>query len=262
VQRYAWCVMEGPPDMPIRDDQLTARFEPFDSFWEAPSDIEKGYSRFYQFYKCNYLRYIPQHKNSRILVISCGPGYFVNMLARHGYSNVIGIDSFPDKVEYAKKRGLNCEVAQVFAFLRSSEPFDVIVAEQELNHLTKPEIIDFLELCFEKMNDGGTILVHAINGTSPLTGAESRAGNFDHFCSFTEFSLNQVLHHPGFVEIKPFPLDLYVFYRNPLNYVAMAIDRFYTLFFKLNFRLVGKTASIFTKKIGAVARKPMRSGAK
>ncbi len=57
------------------------------------------------------------------------------------------------------------------------------------------------------------------------------------------------------VGIKPFPLDLYVFYGNPLNYVALLLDRLYTLFFRLNFILVGKSAKIFTKKIAAVARK-------
>ena len=246
---------EEPQKMPISDEQLAARLEPFDSFWEAPTNLEKGFTTFFKFYKRNYLPYIPENKNSRILVISCGPGYFVDMLGRHGYTNVVGIDSFPDKVEYAKKRGLNCQVARAFAFLRSNEPWDVIVAEQELNHLDKGEILEFLSLCHEKLNPGGTILVHAINGTSPLTGSESRAGNFDHFCSFTEFSMKQALNYPGFVDIKPFALDLYVFYLNPLNYVGMAIDRFYTLFFRLNFILVGKTAKIFSKKIGAVARK-------
>ena len=27
-----------------REFELTAKIEPFDSFWEAPEDIEKGYS--------------------------------------------------------------------------------------------------------------------------------------------------------------------------------------------------------------------------
>ena len=57
--------------MSMTDDQLASKLEPFDSFWEAPTDIEKGYSKFHQFYKCNYLPYIPQDRKSRILVISC-----------------------------------------------------------------------------------------------------------------------------------------------------------------------------------------------
>ena len=36
---------------------------------------------------------LPEERASRILVISCGPGYLVNTLKRHGYENVTGIDS-------------------------------------------------------------------------------------------------------------------------------------------------------------------------
>ena len=61
--------------------ELTAKMEPFDSFWEGPENVEKGYASFYQFYKHNYLRYFPERKDCSVLVVSCGPGYFVNTLA-------------------------------------------------------------------------------------------------------------------------------------------------------------------------------------
>lgn len=240
----------------ISDSELTARFEPFDSFWEAPEDIEKGYTTFGAFYRHNYLPRVPEDRSARMLVVSCGPGYFVNLLREEGYENVVGIDSFPEKVEHARRRGLDCRVDRVFRFLRASEqPFDCIVAEQELNHLTKAEILEFLAACRDNLAEGGRIIVHSINGTSPLTGSESRAGNFDHYNSFTEYSLRQVLEHSGFREVEVYPLDLYVFWHNPLNYVAWLIDRLSTLFFRLNFILVGKSARIFSKKLGGVGVK-------
>lgn len=240
----------------ITDERLAARVEPFDSFWEAPEDIEKGYDSFAAFYRHNYLGRLPARKDARILVISCGPGYFVNLLRDEGYTDVVGIDSFPEKVAWAEERGLPCRVARAFAFLREAErPFDAIVAEQELNHLTKEEIVAFLELAHRKLSDGGTLLAHSINATSPLTGSESRWGNIDHFNSFTEYSLRQILEYAGFREVELFPLNLYVFWKNPLNYVAWAVDRLNSLFFRLNFILVGKSATIFTKKLGAVGRK-------
>lgn len=241
----------------LRDEDLTAVMEPFDSMWEAPPDIESGYDKFAKFYAANYLPHLPEDRDARILVISCGPGYFVNLLVERGYGNVVGIDSFPDKIEWAKQRNLPCQVAQVFSFLRAStEPWDAIVAEQELNHLTKSEILAFLELAREKLVPGGELVLHAINGASPLTGSESRAGNFDHYCSFTEYSFQQVLEHTGFTDIRVFPLNLYVFWLNPLNYVAWAIDRLNWLFFAFQFKLVGKSARIFTKKLGAAGRRP------
>lgn len=242
-----------------RDEELTARMEPFDSFWEEPDDIEAGYTSFGKFYAHNYLPHVPEERDARILVVSCGPGYFVNLLTERGYENVVGIDSFPWKVEYARERGLDCEVARVFSYLeQSDEPFDLIVAEQEINHLTKEEILRFLEVSRENLRPGGRLIVHSINGTSPVTGSESRAGNFDHYCSFTEYSLRQVLEYSGFEDVELFPLNLYVFWLNPLNYIALLYDRLSTWWLRLRFRLVGKDATIFTKKFGATCTKPRK----
>ena len=46
--------------------ELAAQIEPFDSFWEAPEDVESGYKQFDAFYRHNYLRHIPADRQSRI----------------------------------------------------------------------------------------------------------------------------------------------------------------------------------------------------
>ena len=55
--------------------QLSARLEPFDSYWQAPADVDRGYKSFSTYYRANYLGHIPADRDSEILVISCGPGY-------------------------------------------------------------------------------------------------------------------------------------------------------------------------------------------
>lgn len=243
------------PLKPITSE-WTAKIEPFDSFWEAPDNIEKGYKSFFQFYKHNYLKHVPDNKNARILVISCGPGYFVNLLKTYGYTNVLGIDSYPEKVKYAQERNLNCQAASALEYLNNNqEPFDVIFCEQELNHLTKAEIIDFLQLCWANLVTNGVLIVHGLNGANPITGSEAFAQNFDHYNSFTEYTLHQILDYTNFSDIKVFPLNLYVFYANPLNYVLIALSALYTAFFRFSFLLYGKKNKIFTKKIGAACRK-------
>lgn len=243
------------------DEGLAARIEPFDSFWEAPEDMEGGYRSFGRFYRHNYLDRMPSDRRARILVVSCGPGYFVQMLEDEGYENVVGIDSMEEKVELGRLRGLDCRTARVFRFLgeraEAADPgFDAIFCEQEINHLTKTEILSFLGACRAALRPGGTLIVHSINGANPMTGSESRAGNFDHYNSFTEYSLRQVLVHAGFSDVRVFPLRLYVFWRNPLNYVALAAFGLSAILFRAYFRLVGKDARIMTKKIAASARRP------
>ncbi|MBV7338379.1 NAD-dependent epimerase/dehydratase family protein [Chloroflexi bacterium TSY] len=198
---------------------LSAKIEQFDSFWEGPDDVEKGYTSFGHFYRANYLPYVPKDRKAKILCISCGPGYFVHLLQEEGYQNVLGIDSELSKVRYAAQKGLNCIVAQAMNFLEGArEPFDVIICEQELNHLTKEEMVIFLRLCWRKMSPGATLIVHGLNGANPLTGSDAAAQNFDHFNTFTEYSLQQVLEYSGFVRVRTIPLNLYVFFDNPLNF--------------------------------------------
>lgn len=256
---------DGRPVTPataVDDFTLTAKIEPFDSFWEGPEDVERGYRTFALFYRHNYLRRLPAERSARILAVSCGPGYLVDLLAREDYRNVLGIDSAPEKVAHARRRGLNCMVARAFPFLaeRPSE-FDAIVCEQELNHLTKDEILAFLALCRRALRPGGTLVVHGLNGANPVTGAEALAQNFDHYNTFTEYTLRQVLGHAGFAAIHVFPLRLYVFYGNPLNYVLMAVAALYTAVFRLSFMLYGKSNRLFTKKIAAVCRAPLAAAA-
>lgn len=235
------------------DKKLTAQIEPFDSFWEAPENIEKGYASFSKFYTRNYLRHFQVKPSDRILVVSCGPGYFVEVLKKRSCKNVLGIDSDQRKIAYAKARRLNCRAENAFAFLnKNKEPWDIIFAEQEINHLTKNEIKIFLKLCYANLKKDGSIVVHSLNGANPITGAEALAQNFDHYNTLTEYSLAQVLKSCGYKRTKIFPLNLYIFYENPANYIGMFLDRVIQLILRLGFIFYGKSNKIFSKKIGAI----------
>src|SRR5690606_39125343 len=108
-------------------------------------------------------------REARILVVSCGPGYLVSALREAGYSNVTGIDSDPEKVSHGIKRNLDCRAAHAFEFIEAStEPYDVIIAEQELNHLTLDEQVEFLALCRTRLRQGGFVFVYGLNGANPL----------------------------------------------------------------------------------------------
>jgi len=236
--------------------RLAARLEPFDSYWQAPKDIDKGYDSFAAYYRANYLPHLPQDRSARILVISCGPGYLVNVLAQKGYRSVVGIDSDPAKVEHARKRGLPCEVSEAFPYLEGKRgEFDVIIPEQELNHLTHQETIEFLQLCHAALKPGGRVIVYAMNGANPFVGAENLAHNIDHFYIVTEYSLGQLLELGGFKDVKPFALKLYVFWKNPLNYVGLIVTGILEFLMRIIFMLYGKKVRVLSKKVAAIAFK-------
>ena len=60
----------------------------------------------------------------------------------------------------------------------------------------------------------------------------------------------------GFEQIKVMPLRLYVFWKNPLNYVGLAVTTVLELFFRACFVLYGKDVKVLTKKLAAVCRNP------
>lgn len=241
----------------VRSDQLAARLEPFDSFWQAPDDIESGYGKFAAYYRHNFLPLMPTDKSANVLVVSCGPGYLVKVLEEEGYRNLLGIDSFPAKIAYAEERGLNCRVERGFEHVASHpDEYDVIIAEQELNHLTLDESLSFLALCRNSLRKDGLLVVYAMNGAHPLYGAENLAHNIDHFYTVTEFSLSQIMSAGGFEDVRIHPLKLYVFWKNPLNYVGLAITGLIDFTVKMLFKLYAKNVKVLTKKIAASGRNP------
>lgn len=240
--------------------KLAAQLEPFDSFWEGPEnpeDVEKGYAKFAAFYSDNYLKRLPSSTEANTVVISCGPGYFVDLLKQQGYSNVLGIDSDAEKINTAVSRGLNCKQLRAFEFLQETPDnhFDIIFCEQELNHLTKSEMVSFIRLCVAKLKPGGCFMSHGLNGANPITGAEALAQNFDHYNTFTAYTFDQVLSNNGLDRVEVFPLNLYVFWKNPANYLLLAFTTVLHSLFRLMFIIYGKHNKIWTKKIGAVGYK-------
>lgn len=241
----------------LTSDRLAAKLEPFDSFWQAPDDIESGYAKFDAYYRANFLPLLPDDREAEILVMSCGPGYLVKTLAEAGYRNVLGIDSFPDKIAYAEQRGLNCRVERGFEHLASHVgAYDVVIAEQELNHLTLDESLSFLALCRKSLRPDGLLIVYAMNGAHPVYGSENLAHNIDHFYTVTEFSLRQIMTLGGFADVAVHPLKLYVFWKNPMNYVGLAITTVIDVAVKILFKLYAKDVKVLTKKIAATGRNP------
>jgi len=237
---------------------LSARLEPFDSYWQAPEDVEAGYRSFAAYYRANYFHRLPGDLAVRVLVISCGPGYLVDVLKTAGYCDVTGIDSDPAKVAWARRRGLNCSAAEAFPYLQAAAEgtYDVIIPEQETNHLTLDETIEFFRLCHRALKPGGRIIAYAMNGANPLVGSENLSHNIDHFYNFTDHSFEQTLRLGGFVRIRTFPLRLYVFWKNPLNYAGLIATALIEFALRLVFVLYGKKVRVLSKKIAAEGFKP------
>jgi 2-polyprenyl-3-methyl-5-hydroxy-6-metoxy-1,4-benzoquinol methylase len=236
--------------------KLTAIHSPFTTFCEGPDDIESSYRFFYLFHRRNFLHRLPKEKGIEILVISSGVGYFQYSLKKWGYTNVRGIDTDSEKAEYARKKGFLSECIDCFDYLEKNEDFyDLIFAEQEVNHLTRDEFLYFLSLCFNALKPNGQLIITAANCANPLIAPEYLGNNIDHYTSFTENNLMQFFSMTKFKEVEVFPHDFYVLWTNPLNYVAKIVTGGIHFLLKMLFKMYGKSNQIFTKRIGVIATK-------
>ncbi len=230
--------------------KLTGTISPWTTFSEGMADIERGYSYYPRQYKRNYSRHLPEDKDAKILVVSAGPGYFVAFLNELGYGNVLGIDTDPSRVAYAHKRDLKVEIAHAFDFLEDSkESYELIVLEQEINHLTRDEFLHLLALIKPRLTVGGRVVLNATNYANPILSPDHGAHNINHFSGWTTHSLGQAFEHSGYSEVICHGLDNYVLYGNPLNYVAKAFTGLVSILLLVTFRIYGKNESIFTKRM-------------
>ncbi|MDQ7842946.1 MAG: methyltransferase domain-containing protein [Armatimonadota bacterium] len=135
------------------------------------------------------LRWIPAHRDSRIVDLGCGIGYAVDMLARQGYRQVEGIDVSEEQVALAQARGLPVRKADAFDFLAPRrEQFDAILALDVIEHFDRDELLRFLDLVAAALKPGGRVIVKTPNANAP-TAARARFRDLTHELIFTEHSL-------------------------------------------------------------------------
>ena len=232
--------------------ELTAKRNSFTSFCEVPDDVEKGFRLVPAFYRRNYRKLLPPDKHASILVISSGPGDFQRYLKDLNGTNVLGIDSDPEKAELANGRGLQLETDSCFDFLPRDSEYNFMFGEQEVNHLTRDEFLEFLELlgrCRVSLRPNRGLLLVAANRTNPLIAAEDPGNNRDHYSYTAEDNLKQAFAFAGSTKATPILLDYYVLWKNPTNYVTKLITDTFHLLLRVIFRIYGKNASIFTKRL-------------
>jgi len=217
----------------------------------------KEYAVYNRYYSKNYLKFLPEDKNARILDIGCGAGHFLSFLDKSGYKNYLGIDISDENITHCRNRKFNAEKHDAEQYLNSNKTsFNVIVLNDVIEHFDKNSIINLLEEIHDNLADSGVVLIKTANAAHPVLGSSTRYINFTHEIGFTEESLSQVLRVCGFCEVRILPLDIFVFWCNPFNYIAKITYLLLNAIFRLLFLLYGrKSTKIFSKSIIAVAGK-------
>ena len=174
----------------------------FSSYFKDVNDLsEKGFDKSAKFYSWIYKNFLPEDKNLKILDLGCGTGQFLYFLKKAGYKNYYGVDGSKEQIEFCKKRATeSVEVSDAFKFLETKkEKFDVIVANDFLEHIQKQKLFEILGLIYDSLKSGGTLLVPNMSNPFSLM---DRYQDITHETGFTELSLLAVLEMSGFADVE------------------------------------------------------------
>lgn len=110
-----------------------------------------------------YLRYFSG--KSRVIDIGCGRGEFLSLMKDNDIP-AQGVDIYEPYVEYCNMKGLTAHCGDGTAFLAKQESTDGIFVGQVVEHLQTHEIIRLCNTAYEKLIEGGCIIIETPNPTS------------------------------------------------------------------------------------------------
>lgn len=146
----------------------------------------------------------PLPRDTPILELGCGPGDMLEFLRLRGFSDVRGIDLSAEQVEIARGRGLDAQVADVFAFLASPAEQGrsrLILAIDILEHFSKDELMRLAPAIRDALAPGGWLLAQTPNGEG-LFPNQVIYGDLTHLTVFTPDSMTQLLRLFGFEDFR------------------------------------------------------------
>jgi len=217
------------------------------------NSIPKSHWQYYQYKYMPLLNAIS--RNSHILELGCGQGYFLEMLKKNDFLNIRGVDISEEQICAAKERGLDVELIDAFDFLKQKEEaFDAIIAMDFVEHFNKDEIIDIFIAINKALKSGGIFIIQTPNGQG-LQSGQVIYGDFTHLTIFSPESLHNILHLSGFIKVEfietgPAPIDIKGIFR-------VMVWKFIKLM--ANFiRVVetGKKQKIWTENVICYCQKP------
>ncbi len=154
-------------------------------------------------FSAEILPFLPKDKSIKILDIGCGFGSLVKLLKDSGYTNILGIDLSESQVAIAHQFGLSeVQVNDINDFLSSKEnTFDVITGIDIIEHFSKDELIDLLNIIKKSLKLNGIAIFRTPNNDAPFATIYSR-GDFTHENYLNGSSAEQLMLSMGFKEIE------------------------------------------------------------
>ncbi|MBN4071996.1 class I SAM-dependent methyltransferase [bacterium AH-315-F18] len=198
--------------MPADDHYRTRLYENYGSRMQGHAQTfdEAGAHRWSAPYRRRLQPLLPEDRSAAILDGGCGAGQLLFLLRDMGYTNLHGVDVSAEQVSIAGQICPNVHQGNVIEYLQErAGTFQLIFSFDVIEHLTKDEVLHYLDACLTALEPGGRMVIQTPNADSPWSAAV-RYGDFTHETCFTPNALCNVLSVCGFsdfaaVELGPAP---------------------------------------------------------
>ncbi|MFM9888707.1 MAG: class I SAM-dependent methyltransferase [Burkholderiales bacterium] len=181
----------------------------------APIDYNYHYRKFHAETDAHYARLVKHYsrlfgdlyptidRGLPILDVGCGTGHFVHALRELGFGQVVGIDASREQIAVAVKRALPVEQIDDAAhwLARNAGRMGAIFALDLIEHIPAADQIAFLRAARTALCPGGRFVCTVPNANAAFA-SRMRYIDWTHRMSFTEISLDFLLHAAGFADIR------------------------------------------------------------
>ncbi|MCK6510475.1 class I SAM-dependent methyltransferase [Myxococcota bacterium] len=146
------------------------------------------------------MRRVAFRSGIRVLEIGFGQGFFLDWAHQQG-AQVTGIEIIPELCAHTRQRhpavyeGFLPQLVEAGMLVG---PFDLIVAFDVFEHLTRDELILYFQIFSGLLREGGEVLARFPNGQSPF-GRVYQHGDITHQSTLTPYSMKQIGLMSGFV---------------------------------------------------------------
>ncbi len=115
-------------------------------------------------------------------------------MQKNHYSKASGIDLNVENIISCKNRGFNVKTANLIEYLSTNiEKFDALIFSNVLEHFTYSEIINILNLSYQSLNGGGSLII-IIPNCNNIAGLATYFSDVTHKSALTEKSLEDLLN--------------------------------------------------------------------
>lgn len=142
-------------------------------------------------------------KETAVLDVGCGMGFALLALQEMGAVRLSGVECDAGQVASCRSKGLEVSLTEdTTAFLtQQAASYDLIVCFDVIEHIPVHAQMDFIRALGGALRPGGLFVCTVPNANSALA-SRWRYNDWTHAASFTEHSLDFLLHHGGFSDIK------------------------------------------------------------